>query len=463
MVAYDDRFGTNYDSPFVEWDKSRDGPRPICQSLAKIIIDNGAEFLFGSAPKFVVPNGYTSSIDGTPVGASALEHLIGAICDMNALQSKFLPLARQAANEGSVWLKFAWTPQNPRRPIAISCLSPWEVRAYRDPMDADIVQKVRVQIKYSEEDLRGNRQWYLYREVWTPEVLTVYQTLPTTENDDTQVTGFFVNGEWPIDHEEMNRFGLIPLVQIYNRKLVSESDGIGDLWDIYDILNQYNLTCWLEHRSNQWDVQAITAIINADSAPNAIIPGDVVKLNGDESCTIERIVPANNMRAHIAASRMEWERNALDGAGADRLNPAAITNMGEMTRAVMEMTFYRSVKSAQEKRINWGENGLSLFFEALLEGLSRLPDALARYPALKLARPDDPDSYDVVTQWPPMFRLTAQDGQILLANLTTGMEAGLITRQRAVKIAAEVYGIEDADVLLSELAAQQGEGSTDQD
>ena len=450
MVSYDDRFGTNYDSPYVEWDKEKDGPRPVCQPLAKIIIDNGAEFLFGKPPTFVCPSFYDIEEDGTPKGASAMEKLIADVLAANAFPSKMLPLARQAANEGSVWLKFAWTPENARRPVSISFLSPWECRAIRDPLDSDRILSVRVQIKYSQEDAKGNRQWYLYRELWTDTELTIYKTLPTAENDDSRVTAYFVKGEWPVEHVEPNRFGVIPLVQIYNRRLASESDGIGDLWDIYPVLNMYNHTCWLEHRSNQWDVEAITAILNADVYPKQVRPGQLVVLQG-EGCSIERITPANNMREAIERSRLEWERNALDACGADRLNPAEITNMGDMTRAVLELTFHRSVKAALEKRTNWGVNGLSLFFEAMLLGLSRLPDAVERFPFLSKVDPLNRESFDVQVQWPPMFQLTGQEAQILLNNLVIGITHGLLDLPRAVRIAAEIFGVEDADVLIEDL------------
>src|SRR4051794_21437688 len=94
-VAYDPVHGLGYDSPFADWDETINGKRPYVVPLGRIIIDSGAEFLFGEAPAWNIP------------ASADLEALLHDILRANDLDAKLLPLARQSANDGSIWFKFA--------------------------------------------------------------------------------------------------------------------------------------------------------------------------------------------------------------------------------------------------------------------------------------------------------------------------------------------------------------------
>lgn len=446
LQAYDPRFGTTFNSPYVDWNEDIDGKRPHCQPVGRIAIDSGAEFLFGEAPRLTVP------------GNTEVEKLIESILEMNDLDAKLLPLGRAAANEGSVWLKFAWTPDSVDRPISISFLSPWEVKAHRDPLDADRILSVRIQIKYQDG---GDGKWYLYREVWTAEEYTVYKALETNEHDDTPVLKSFRDGNWPLDYKVPNRFGMIPLVQVYNRRVGSETDGVGDLWDVYSLIDDISHTYWLMNRSNQWDGDPITALINVDNAPTQIYPGSLVSLKGGPDADIKRLIPENNLRQWMQAYAGDMERMVFDAVGADRLNPEEITNQGNLTRAVLELIFHRSVKSALEKRKNWGRPGLARFLQRLLLAMAKLSDARARMPALKTISPDKPDSYKVVVSWPSMFKITADERTMILKDLAASIASDLLSWERAVEIAAEVWGITDVATLKAELEKQKADKKAD--
>ena len=197
-VAYSAQYGYGVDSPFADWDEATEGKRPFVIPVGKIIVDSGAEFLFSDPPKFLVAEN------------EELETLISDLCSANNLEAKLLPMARSAGNEGGVWLKFAWTPNNIKRPIAITTYAPYQVDAFYDPLDADVLETVRLTLKYS--DNQG--QWWLYRESWTATDVAYYKPLKTHEDDDTQVINGFVRGEWPIDRTEANRFGVIPFTHV---------------------------------------------------------------------------------------------------------------------------------------------------------------------------------------------------------------------------------------------------------
>jgi hypothetical protein len=440
LQAYDPRFGLVFNSPYADWNEDVDGKRPACQPTGRIIIDSGAEFLFGDCPHWTVPD------------SEELESLLQDILDQNDVEAMLLPLARQAGNEGSVWAKFAWTPDVAGRPVAISWLSPYEVTAYRDPLDKAQIRKIRVHQKFQDD---SDGKWYLYREDWTAELYTVYRRLVTREQDDNEVIGQFVKGEWPIESTEPNRFRMLPFVQIYNKRVASETDGLGDIWDCYDLINRVSHTYWLADRSNQWDGDPITAIINATSAPDRVYPGDLLRLSGDPGVDIKRLTPENNLRQWMKQFADDEERYTLDACGSDRINPAEITNMGKMTRAVMELIFHRSLKSCNEKRGNWGRKGLEPFFERMFLALSRLPDARALLPALSVVNGADTDSYDVVTKWPPFFEVTPEERTSTLGDLVTAMGNGLLTRERAIEIAATLFGVDDVETLKQELADWQ--------
>lgn len=436
MQAYDPRFGLVFNSPYADWNEDVDGRRPACQPTGRIIIDSSAEFLFGDCPHWAIAKN------------TDLEALLQRILDTNDIEAMLLPLARQAGNEGSIWAKFAWTPEVEERPIAISFLSPYEVTAYRDPLDRTRIYRIRVQQKFLDD---ADGKWYLYREEWTATDYTVYRRLQTREQDDNAIIGQFVRGEWPIEREEPNRFGCLPFVQIYNRRVASETDGLGDLWDCYELLNEISHTYWLQNRSNQWDGDPITALINVKEGPDRVYPGDLLRITGDDA-DIKRLVPENNLREWMKQFADDTERSALDACGADRINPAEITNMGKMTRAVMELVFHRSIKTASEKRGNWGRKGFEPFFERMFAALSRLPDAVALLPALAGVEQANAESYDVVTKWPPYFEVTAEERTSTLGDLVVAVGNGFLTRERAIEIAAGLFGIDDVEALKQELA-----------
>src|SRR5206468_1063993 len=92
-----------------------------------------------------------------------------------------------------------------------------------------------------------------------------------------------------------------------------------------------------------------------------------------------------------------------------------------------------------------------LFFENMLEGLSRLPDARRLYPALGSVKPDDHKSFDVACVWPDLFTVTQEELTEVINNAASSINNGFLTRERAVPIVAKGWGIQDVTALEKEL------------
>ena len=439
-TAYDSEYGTQFAHPFVEWDETEKGRRPAVQPLPKRIVEIGAQFLFGLPPHF-------------QCSTDDLQTFLDDVLQMNRMHEKWLPEARAAAVEGGTVLKFAWTPTNAKRPVSIQTYSPHEVTFQRDEMDADLVLSATINLKFfsPQDDC-----WYLYREYWDTERLIIYKKLKTEQDGDAGAIGRgFVNGNWPIDRQERNPFGLVPLTLIRNQVRKHDPCGYGDYWDsnVYHLFDDYNLFCWLERHSNQIDGNPILAVLNDQTFDGGYAPGDVLKLTG-EGVDAKFLIPGNNIREWIDKSKADTAKQIYNAVGYDDVDPATITNKGNLTRAVWEMVYAKTIKSTAEKQALWGEGGLCVFFENLLEGLALLPDARSKYPALKAIKPADATSFDVQAQWPDLFDITPEERTAVLSDLNVSVASGYLTVDRAVAEAAKVWHIQDVTELLEELSAK---------
>lgn len=440
--------------PFLDWDETKKGRRPAVQPLPKRIVEIGAQFLFSEAPRFLVG-------DQQDTSEQSLQNLLDDILRMNRFYENLLPEARACALDGGTDYKFAWTPDNKRRPVAIHTHRPYEIDFNTDPLDQDMIFSVRVRFKYYVE---AEDEWYWYQEVWTKDFQVIYKPLPIRGRDDAwAIREGFVGGEWPKDRTLVNRFGVIPIVEIKNRVIKGAEAGFGDYWEsnLYHLFDNYNLTAWLEHYSNQMDADAVIAIINAVGYTGFPTPGEVLNLTG-ANADVKKLTAENNLREWIQASKKDTRKEIFDAVGYDDVDPALITNKGNLTRAVFEMAFAKSLKTNEEKKSHW-EEGLCCFLETMLEGLSRMEDARRLFPALKRVNPDDAKTYDVTMAWPDLFHATPEERTSLLNDLVLCIQQGFLTLERAVKIAAKEWDIQDVTVLMAELKEAHNQLKAKQD
>jgi len=244
---------------------------------------------------------------------------------------------------------------------------------------------------------------------------------------------------------------LIPFTSVYNRLIAGETEGYGDYWDLFGMFDQYNHKCWLEHKSDQIDIDRVLVVLN-DSAVDLTLPkaGDALKING-QNTDAKWLEASNNIRPELRLTKGELKQMIYRSAGYSDPDPAAITNKGSLTRAVWNLVYADSINSTREKRHHWGENGLCRFFEEMLLGLSRLPDARAMFPALTKVNENDPATYDVQVKWGDMFKTTTEELAAVIANATKSVGAGFIPQHRATGIVADAWGIEDVSAMMSEL------------
>ena len=442
-TAYFPGYGRAFQHPYTEWDEAAKGPRPIIRPLPSRLVEIGSQFLFSMAPKFVFEDKLKGVDDN--VKSSPLQELLNDILEMNEFSDMLLPEARAAAIDGGTVFKFAWTPQIADRQISIQTVNAHDTTWFRDDLDSSIVNMVRLQFKYVDND--GN--YWMYREDWTNTTYKIYLKLKTTEADDSSIFTQFVKGEWP-SSTYVNSMGVIPFTYIYNKKQKGDTNGFGDYWNLFSLFDNFNHTAWLEHHSNQQDGDPITAIMNA-SIDGVLEPGAVIQLIG-ENANIIRLNAGNGLRDPIRQYKLDARQEIFDAAGYDDIDPAAITNKGNLTRAVWEMVYSKTLKTTNEKRKHWGKSGLCRFFGNLLIGLSRLDDARSIYPALTAVDEKDYHSYTPVVQWPELFQITGEERSAIISDSLISIENGFLPRKRATEAVAAAWGIEDTEALLEEVA-----------
>ena len=451
-TAYEPAYAQDYQHPYIEWDETRKGPRPRIRPVPKRIADLSATFLFGDIPQLMAPDSeqHAEMTRKTPENTrtDTLQQLVMDIWRMNSFDANLLVEARACSLDGGTIYKFAWTPQVRTRPIAVSTLSPFDVQVTRDPLDPQIIESVRIQFKY--HDKKSDR-WYLHQEVWTDDTYRIYVPLETSENDEIAAIRSLGGEGWPIAEQGRNMFGIIPLVYIPNRVIKGDPDGYGDFWDLFDKIDEYNHTRWLQHHHNQTELNPATILVNAVYGGTSIKPDDFVRLTG-QNADIKRLETVGSMREWVEQSATDLRHEIFDGAGYDDVNPEIITNKGNLTRAVWELLNAKNIKTTQEKRVHWGENGLCVLFENILLGLSRLPDATAMYPCLRSIDETDQDTYDIEIRWPEFYPVQPEEMTAVISNLNMAIESGFTTRMRAVEEYATAADIHDVNALMEDLA-----------
>lgn len=409
------------DSPIARWNTTTDGPYPACVPIAKYIIDTSADFLFQDPPSLYVPV------------SRPLSDLLEEILSSNEVYGRLRDEAVRAGNEGCTILKFAFTPENRRRPVALQWLPISDVEFFHDPMDADTVQLVRVQFKFRDSD----GSWYWYREEWTEEEYTLYHRIPTDEDSDDRAVD---EGRWSVIETQANPFGVIPFRKIFNLCEAGEIEGRGDLWDLWHLLDRLNLQYWYWDRSSQLDGDPIWAIINAVGEVATPSPGAVLRLNGEDA-QIKAVEAQGMMAAHRKELIHHYHNWIIDAASVVRLETEKLTNKGNFTRAVLEQLHAPLIRLTNRKRTQWGTNGLEEFCEDLLFGLATCGAARVggSFAALSEVRPEDPKTYDVRIEWGGFFALSEDERSAGLANIATAEVNGFLTREMAVRRALTYF------------------------
>ena len=425
---------------FRDWKTEDRGPLPRCLPLAKSIVARGARWLFGKPLQINV------------AGNETLETFLRTAWDKNRMATRLPAIARDGALDGGVALKFSYDETNEKKLLIQSLSIVDQVRMFYDPHDRDSLLMARVQYPYFDAQA-GKTFWY--REEWTNEEEVHYVPVADEQLKSTYAPGknFADTYEgWQIDTRETNPFGLIPVVHIKN----IDNDnvwGLGDLWDLYRVLDRIHLTYHLMDRSNQFDSDHNPIFIDADldeqDIDRPLQPGQPLALEskeGEHQAKVHFPEARGSLRPAMMEYAKELGRQILSAAGSVDVDSAEITNKGNLTSAVLQQIYMPLIEATEEKRKSYGTDGIARFLATAARGLQN-----AR---VDLGVTDAEVSYKVELAWPEHFLLSQDELAGLTARTQEQVVAQFLTQDRATERIAQAEGIQDNKVLVKELEAE---------
>lgn len=450
---------------FREWKQVERGPYPKCLPFGKSAVLRGARWLFGKPIQINIAD------------KPDLQQYIRDAWTQNKMRSKMRAAAEKAGVQGGVALKFSYDGTAPVK-LRFQVLSIVdECRCFYDPLDRDELLMVRVQFPYFDA-IRN--EWLIYREEWTQELEVHYDPIPckwvAPSDNGLKFPHIAVSedGGLPPDsfdkwHESFRRpnpFGLIPIQPIRNLD-VDDAWGIGDLWGLYRVWDRVNLTYHLMDRSNQFDSEPnliFTDVeIAQDDVDRPLAPHENLSLKSDTDedgapmkGSVQLLEAKGSLRPAMLEYAKDLRKQILTAASSVEVDQAEFTNKGNLTTGVLTQLYGPLIEITEEKRENYGQNGICLFLERVAVGLKNLSDS--NYPGsipetLSLDS-DDPLSYDVQIGWASYFELTQDELTAAVARTQEEELAGYLPHDRAIKIVASLEGIDDVDALQEDLKKQ---------
>jgi hypothetical protein len=432
---------------FRSWKTEENGPLPTPMLIPKYIVMRGARWLFGKPPVIHCH------------GNEALEVQMRKWWAQNELDSKLVSFAWRGALEGGYALKFAYNPNNKKRPVVIQRLSiATEVQFFYHPHDRTDLLMARVQYLFA--DAKGEK--FYYREEWTKDKFVLYK--PLKVSDLGQGNSADESDLWIAEKEEENRFGLIPIHHVKN----IESDdtyGLRDLEDCYGVINRINLTRHIMDRDNQMSSNINPILLDAeeaDTSPPA--PGEARHVKSDtdnQGNPVDGKVIIPEVRGTLREPMSNYANDLIgevfDAAGQVKINQDEITNVGNMTRAVLEQIYAPQIEMTNEKRKSQGTNGIAAFFALMALGLQN-----ASVNGLGVSEDND-ETYQCDLVWKPYFELGEEEKTSIVNRTIEEEAAGYITNERAVERIAAMNDIEDAKKLAEELEKEPAPTPTEND
>ena len=237
------------------------------------------------------------------------EEFCNQIWALNHMNRRMLELAEVGSHAGTVAIKFTYDEEDKQCPIKLSCLHGVEhCQFFYDPRNTNLLIKARIQFPYFEDG-----EWYIHREEWTdteyvlykPQKATQKYTVDTSEQWYPHNVVDILNGNWEEESREKNKLGVIPVVPIQH-VTASSTLGEGDLWRLFDLVDQYNFTINLEHIDNQFSVRPRRVYIDVqdpegdDVAPSGPDAVDVLHSINGQKGDVKLLEPAGRSREHIA-------------------------------------------------------------------------------------------------------------------------------------------------------------------
>lgn len=417
------------------WPREK-GPMPTPLPYVQILITEGAEFVFrNGAPAFSVPT--------LPDANAWLQKRIL----QNGLNAQWVSLAENAAHHGAIAVKFSVDMDNARCPVRITFLDvPQQCRVWTDPHDQTRILMARVQYPYRDP---ATNDWFYFREEWTDES---YVTFVPKKAGDKSYAGFMQlpgygthlgdEGDWQIAKEETNELGLIPITIIRNRAVTGNPLGVGDCWQSFRLIDRLALTMHGEDKSNQFHSDPIPVAINARiDNEGPLQSGEPLSVYSDADgspADMKLLEPSGAAREWTHRDLDRWEELVYKQAGISRVDPATVSNKGNMTALAFAMTFSRSIATSDRKRQQWGPFGMAVFFQNMLIGLERMG-------GVKELRGVN-DDIQVSSEFPLYFGQTDEDKSTLSTRTIAQHQAGMIPGDKASERIAIAEGVPKHEV-----------------
>ena len=230
--------------------------------------------------------------------------------------------------------------------------------------------------------------------------------------------------------------------------------GVGDCWGAFRLIDRIALTMHGEDRSNQQHTEPREVYKNAQvNNTGPTLPGEPITISNTNPdgppADYALVEPTGAAREYSYRSIDKWEELLYKAVGLSRLDPATLTNKGNMTRLALMTAYARTVATSDLKRVNYGEAGLSVFFRTLLVGISRT----GAFGELG----DVDEMIEVPCQWQDYFSPTDADLTDLTNRTVTQVKNNLLPAPRAATRLATAEGIPPAehDDLLAELEDEE--------
>lgn len=461
---------------FADWKTDDRGPYPRCMAFGKSIVVRSARWLFGKP----IQINCTDNPD--------LQTYLRDAWTENRMRSRMRAAAEMGGQQGGVVLKFSYDGTAAKRKLRFQILSPIDnCKLFYDPHDRECLLMVRIQYPYL-DNMTG--KYMFYREDWTDVTFRKYKPVPAmfinqrvgsliyfqqiaVTEDGQQDPSLY--GKWEIESEGANPFGLIPLQPIRNID-IDDAFGTGDLWGLFRMWDNVNLTYNGMSTSNQFD--SVPNIIyqdidiNPQEADRPLAPGVPLSLKSDlddEDNPVKTgkaylLEPKGALRPAMMEYAKDLRKQVLVAASSVDVDPEDFTNKGNLTEAVLLQLFAPLIELTEEKRESYGQNGICQFLEKCAVGLTNLTDGptVGKIEEISGVKIDKEETFDVQIQWPNYFQLSQDEMAAVVARTQEEELAGYVTHDRAIDRVAKLEGIDDIDALTEELVAEAVKKQADQ-
>lgn len=402
--------------PRAKWPK-------VTLPLPRRIVDTSAAFLFGRTPRISCP------------ASPELTRWVNRIWHANDMQSQLVAMARRGGIDGKVALSFACNPQDATNPFPISILPKSCFHEKYDDLDRRRLLSLTIRFQFvgGEDGLA-----YYYREDWTPDEWVLYNPLPAgrarSERYETEMG-------WTIRERRPNPFGFIPVVVI--RNLIDAEDpatGISDLDGLYELFDRINITYDQWDESNAISARRIYFGKKLTAERLDLRPGDVVTGNMDDS-DLKAVSGGESVYVALKDYAQRLEHHVLSAARSTELDAGRMQAMNNLSSVALKMLHIDLLMLTEEKRLNYGANGVEKFLELLVRAARSL-NRSEWQTALEAVDPNEPDTYRVQLHYPPTFPMTEDERQQALRNLALARSMKALTEEKIAAQVSALYGFD---------------------